>query len=66
MSNDLSVLDQNSEAPEDAPSQKPRARGNPIDSVGPTCMFWAMVVGLSILLGVMFIWGISNLDKIAG
>ncbi|MEO8285795.1 MAG: hypothetical protein ABI670_05120 [Chloroflexota bacterium] len=43
---------------------RPRPRGNPIDNVGPTCMFWAMVAGLGLLMGIMLIWGIANLDKI--
>lgn len=66
MADDGGVLDQNSDDAEDAPRQKPRARGNPIDAVAPTCMFWAMVAGLSVLVGLMLIWGIANFDKIAG
>lgn len=50
---------------EQAPS--PRRRGprvDPIEMVGPTCMFWAMIAGFVVILGIVIIWGISNLDKI--
>ncbi len=66
MATEPAALDQKDDTPTDAPRPSPRTRGNPIDAVMPTCMFWAMVVGLSILLGIMLIWGISNLDKIGG
>jgi hypothetical protein len=64
MANDLDIVEQQEDLVEVA--HPPRVRGNPIDDVGPTCMFWAMVVGLSILLGIMLIWGISHLNTITG
>lgn len=44
----------------------PRVVGNPIDHVAPTCMIWAMWVGLAILIGLMLIWGISHIGVITG
>lgn len=43
-----------------------RAHLNPDELISPTCMWWAMVAGLVLLSGVMLLWGIANLDKIAG
>ena len=64
MANDLDVVEQQEAVEVEA--RPVRVRGNPIDNVGPTCMFWAMVIGLSILLGIMVIWGISHLNTISG
>jgi hypothetical protein len=64
MANDLDVVEQQEET--EAEDRPPRVQGNPIDNVGPTCMFWAMVIGLSIFLGMMLIWGISHINTITG
>jgi hypothetical protein len=63
MANDLSVVEEKEE--QAAAVTRPRVRGNPVDSIGPTCMFWAMVAGLAILLGIMLIWGISHINMIS-
>jgi hypothetical protein len=41
-------------------------RVDPNDLISPTCMIWAMWIGLGLLVAIMVIWGISNADKIAG
>ena len=40
-------------------------RVDPSDLISPTCMIWAMWIGLGLLVGIMVIWGISNWGKIA-
>jgi hypothetical protein len=64
MANDLDIVEQQEELA--AETRPPRVRGNPIDNVGPTCMIWCMVVGLSIFIGMMLIWAISHIGSIAG
>ena len=34
------------------------------DLLAPTCMFWAMVIGLAIFGGVMVMWILENVGKI--
>lgn len=62
MANDLDIHEQTEVAPVEVPVV--RATGNPIDKVAPTCMFWAMVIGLSLMLGLLLIWGISHIGLI--
>lgn len=38
---------------------------NPDELVAPGCMFWGMIAGFAVLIGIAFMWGIANLDKIA-
>jgi len=64
MANDLDIVEEQEERAEAARPR--RVQGNPIDNVGPTCMFWCMVAGLSILLGVMLFWGLSHIGSITG
>jgi hypothetical protein len=40
-------------------------RVDPNDLISPTCMIWAMWIGLGLLVSIMIIWGVSNIDKIA-
>ena len=39
-------------------------RVDPNDLISPTCMIWAMWIGLGLLVAIMVMWGISNADKI--
>jgi hypothetical protein len=39
-------------------------RVDPHDLISPTCMIWAMWIGLGLLVGVIIIWAISNFDKV--
>ena len=64
MANDLDIVEQQEELAEE--SRPRRVTGNPIDNVGPTCMFWSMVAGLGILLLIMLVWGLSHIGSIAG
>ena len=64
MANDLDIVEQQEELAEE--SRPRRVAGNPIDNVGPTCMFWSMVAGLAILLLIMLVWGLSHIGSIAG
>jgi hypothetical protein len=41
-----------------------RSVGNPIDHVAPTCMIWAMFVGLAILIVLILIWDLSHIGMI--
>lgn len=43
-----------------------RARLNPDDLLAPNCMWWAMIVGFAVLIGIMAMWGVANLNRIAG
>jgi hypothetical protein len=43
-----------------------RSTGNPIDKVAPTCMIWAMVIGLSIFIVMILIWEISHIGVVNG
>jgi hypothetical protein len=48
-------------------TETPRRGGygvDPEDTIGPTCMFWAMLAGFIVLGGMIVIWGLSNIDKI--
>lgn len=64
MANDLDIQEAQEEQAEAARPR--RVQGNPIDNVGPTCMFWCMVIGLSLFLGVMLVWGLSHIGSITG
>ncbi len=42
-----------------------RSNVNPDELVSPGCMWWGMIIGLAFFIGMMAMWGIGNLDKIA-
>ncbi len=64
MATDPTNVGENDEQPVEPRPQ--RSTGNPIDKVAPTCMIWAMVIGLSILIGMMLIWGIAHIGVVNG
>jgi hypothetical protein len=43
-----------------------RSTGNPLDKVAPTCMIWAMFIGLGILITMILIWEISHIGVVNG
>ncbi|HST03561.1 MAG TPA: hypothetical protein VLQ48_02375 [Chloroflexia bacterium] len=51
-----------------APSEEAPNSGAPElssdDILAPTCMFWAMVIGLAILGGTVILWILENVSKI--
>jgi hypothetical protein len=59
---DPTSVEENEQEPPEVEPQ--RAVGNPIDHVAPTCMIWAMVVGLAILIGLILIWDLSHINVI--
>jgi hypothetical protein len=61
---DPTSVEENVEEPVEAETR--RAVGNPIDHVAPTCMIWAMVAGLAILIGLILIWDLSHIGVISG
>jgi hypothetical protein len=58
-------------APKDVPASdyqtipKPARRVSPEARFPAGCMIWAIVVGMSILVGIMLCWTIANLNNIA-
>jgi len=64
MAVDPTVVEEDDQEPVEVEPR--RAVGNPIDHVAPTCMIWAMVVGLAILIGLILIWDLSHIGVVSG
>ncbi len=64
MATDPTNVGENDEQPVEPRPE--RSTGNAIDKVAPTCMIWAMAIGLSILIGMILIWEISHIGVANG
>ncbi len=58
-------------APKDVPASdyqtipKPARRVSPEARFPASCMMWAVVVGMAVLVATMLCWGIANLGTVA-